>query len=59
MIYNLIKAQGLKSFREYCSVSKMFNTLKDNPNLTTDMKKESIPFVFEYMDYIGKDCKTQ
>ena len=57
MIYNLIKAQGLTSYREYCTASKMFNTLKNNPNLTTDMKKESMPFVFEYMDYIGKDCK--
>jgi hypothetical protein len=57
MIYNLIKAQGLTSYREYCSASKMFNTLKNNPNLTTDMKKESMFFVFEYMDYIGKDCK--
>ncbi len=57
MIYNLIKAQGLTSYREYCAASKMFNTLKNNPNLTTDMKKESMSFVFEYIDYIGKDCK--
>jgi hypothetical protein len=26
-------------------------------NLTINIKKEAIPFVFEYMDYIGKDCK--
>lgn len=57
MIYNLIKAQGLTAFGEYCSASKMFNTLKNNPKLTTDMKKEAMPFVFEYMDDIGKDCK--
>lgn len=57
MIYNLIKAQGLTAFGEYCSASKMCNTLKNNPNLTTDMKKEAMPFVFEYMDEIGKDCK--
>lgn len=57
MIYNLIKAQGLTSYREYCSASKMFNTLKDNPNLTANMKNEAMPFVFEYMDDIGKDCK--
>lgn len=59
MIYNLIKAQGLTSYREYCSASKIFNTLKNNSNLTTDMKKESMLFVFEYMDYIGKDCKKE
>ena len=57
MIYNLIKAQGLTSYREYCTASKIFNTLKNNSNLTNDMKKESMPFIFEYMDYIGKDCK--
>ena len=57
MIYNLIKAQGLISYGETCYVKKMFNTLKNNPNLTTDMKIESMPFVFEYMDDIGKDCK--
>jgi hypothetical protein len=26
-------------------------------NLTINIKKEAIPFVFEYMDDIGKDCK--
>ena len=57
MIYNLIKAQGLISYGETCYVKKMFNTLKNNPNLIIDMKKESMPFVFEYMDDIGKDCK--
>lgn len=56
MIYYLIKAQGLSSYREYCTASKMFNTLKNNPNLTADMKKEAMPFIFEYMDDIGKDC---
>lgn len=57
MIYNLIKAQGIISYEETCYAKKMFNILKNNQNLTMDMKKESMPFVFEYMDYIGKDCK--
>jgi hypothetical protein len=57
MIYNLLKAQGLISYGETCYVKKMFNTLKNNPNLTADIKKEAMPFVFEYMDDIGKDCK--
>ena len=35
----------------------MFKILKNNQNLTMDMKKEAMPFVFEYMDDIGKDCK--
>ena len=56
MIYNLIKAQGLISYGETCYAKKMFNTLKNNPNLTADMKKEAMPFIFEYMDDIGKDC---
>jgi hypothetical protein len=59
MIYNLIKAQGLTSFGESCYASKTFSTLKNNPKLTMDMKNEAMPFVFEYMDAIGKDCKTQ
>jgi hypothetical protein len=59
MIYNLIKSQGLTAFGESCYASKTFSSLKNNPKLTMDMKKESMPFVFEYMDYIGKDCKTQ
>jgi hypothetical protein len=59
MIYNLIKAQGLTAFGESCYASKTFSTLKNNPKLTIDMKNEAMPFVFEYMDDIGKDCKTQ
>ena len=59
MIYNLIKAQGLTAFGESCYASKTFSSLKNNPKLTMDMKKESMPFVFEYMDDIGEDCKTQ
>lgn len=59
MIYNLIKAQGLISFGETCFAKKMFNTLKHNQNFTMDMKNEVMPFVFEYMDYIGKDCKKE
>ena len=57
MIYNLIKSQGLTSFGEYCYASKLFLTLKDNPKLKMDMKKESLSYVFEYMEEIGKDCK--
>ena len=57
MIYNLIKAQGLSDFGENCYASKMFLTLKDNPKLKMDMRKESMSYVFEYMDDIGKDCK--
>jgi len=58
MIYNLIKTQGLSLVGEYCYSSKLFLSLKDNPKLKMDMKNEAIPFVFEYMEYIGKDCKT-
>ena len=57
MIYNLIKSQGLTSFGEYCYASKLFLTLKDNPKLKMDMKNESLSYVFEYMEEIGKDCK--
>ena len=59
MIYNLIKAQGLTAYGESCYASKTFSSLKNNPKLTMDMKKEAMPFVFEYMDYIGKDCKIE
>jgi hypothetical protein len=58
MIYNLIKSQGLSLVGEYCYSSKLFLSLKDNPKLKMDMKNEAMPFVFEYMEYIGKDCKT-
>jgi hypothetical protein len=58
MIYNLIKSQGLTAFGEYCYASKMFLTLKDNPKLKMDMRKESLSYVFQYMEDIGKDCKT-
>ena len=57
MIYNLIKAQGLTAYGESCYASKMFLTLKDNPKLKMDMRKESMSYVFEYMEEIGKDCK--
>ena len=59
MIYNLIKAQGLTAYGESCYASKTFSSLKNNAKLTMDMKKEAMPFVFEYMDYIGKDCKIE
>jgi hypothetical protein len=58
MIYNLIKCQGLTAFGEYCYASKMFLTLKDNPKLKMDMRKESMSYVFEYMTSIGENCKT-
>jgi hypothetical protein len=57
MIYNLIKAQGLSLHDEYCYAANLFRTLKNNPNLNLDMKKESMSFIFEYMDDISKDCK--
>jgi hypothetical protein len=58
MICALIKAQGLTAYEEYCYSSKMFLSLKDNPKLKLDMKKEAMTYVFEYMVEIGKDCKT-
>ena len=59
MIYDLIKVQGLTAYGESCYASKTFSTLRNNPKLEMDMKNEAIPFIFEYMDYIGKDCKAQ
>jgi hypothetical protein len=58
MIYNLIKSQGLTEFGEYCYASKMFLTLKNNPKLKIDMRKESMSYVFEYMTSVGENCKT-
>jgi hypothetical protein len=57
MIYNLIKSQGLTAFEEYCYVSKLFLTLKDNPKLKMDVRKESMSYVFEYMTSVGENCK--
>ncbi len=57
MIYNLIKSQGLALVGETCYASKLFLALKDNPKLKMDMRKESMIYVFEYMEKIGKDCK--
>jgi hypothetical protein len=59
MIYNLIKAQGLSLHAEYCYAANIFGTLKNNPNLIMDMKKESMSFIFEYMDYVDRDCKEE
>jgi hypothetical protein len=56
MIHSLIKSQGLTSLSENCYASKIFNTLKNNPNLTMDMRKESTSFIFEYMDFVGTNC---
>lgn len=58
MIYNLIKAQGLSMLGETCYASKLFQILKNNSNLKMDMKKESMSYIFEYLEGIGKDCKT-
>lgn len=57
MIYNLIKSQGLTSYNESCYASKLFLTLKDNPKLKMDMRRESMSYVFEYMTYIGENCR--
>jgi hypothetical protein len=59
MIYNLIKAQALTSIGETCYGSQLFLALKDNPNLKMDMRKESMSYIFEYIEEIGKDCKTK
>jgi hypothetical protein len=58
MIYNLIKSQGLTDFGEYCYASKLFLSLKDNPKLKMDMRKESMSYLFEYMISVGENCKT-
>ncbi len=57
MIYNLIKAQGLTAYGEYCYSSQLFLSLKVNPKLKMDMRKESMSYVFEYMTSIGDNCK--
>jgi hypothetical protein len=59
MIYNLIKADALTSIGETCYGSQLFLALKDNPNLKMDMRKESMSYIFEYIEEIGKDCKTK
>jgi hypothetical protein len=59
MIYNLIKSQGLTEFGEYCYASKLFLSLKDNPKLKMDMRKESMSYVFEYMTSVGENCKDK
>jgi hypothetical protein len=58
MIYNLIKSQGLTSYGENCYASKLFLTLNNNPKLKMDMRKESMGYIFEYMNDIGKNCNT-
>jgi hypothetical protein len=59
MIYNLIKAQGLTDFGENCYASKLFLSLKDNPKLKMDMRKESMSYVFEYITSAGENCKKE
>lgn len=59
MIYNLIKAQGLTAYGEYCYSSQLFLSLKVNPKLKMDMRKESMSYVFEYMTSIGENCKDK
>ena len=58
MIYNLIKAQGLTLYGEYCYASKLFLAIKDNPKLKKDIRKDSLNFIFEYMTLIGNKCKN-
>jgi hypothetical protein len=57
MISKLIKSQALVSINEACYAGKLFNTLKDNSKLNMDMKKESLPYIFEYMNDMSKGCK--
>jgi len=33
--------------------------MSKNPNLKMDMRKESMSNIFEYIEEIGKDCKTK
>lgn len=57
MISKLIKSQALVSINEACYAGKLFNTLKDNSKLNMDMKNESLPYIFEYMNDMSKGCK--
>ena len=58
IIFNLIKSQGLTSYGEYCYASRLFLDMQFNLNIVMDMRGESLSYVFEYMGYIGKNCKT-
>jgi hypothetical protein len=57
MISNLIKSQVLVSIDESCYAYSQFSSIKKKSNIQMDMKKESIPYIFEYMDSMGKGCK--
>jgi hypothetical protein len=59
LIYNLIKAQGLTLLGETCYATKIYNTLKINPQLKMDMREGSRRYIFEYMDDISKNCNTK
>jgi hypothetical protein len=56
MIYNLIKAQGLVAFNEYCYAAKIFKVFKNNTSLHMDMRKEALSYITGYMDRLGMDC---
>ncbi len=59
MIYNLIKAQGLVAFNEYCYAAKIFSVFKNNASLKMDMRKEALSYVTKYMDDLDLDCKIK
>jgi hypothetical protein len=56
MVANLIKAQALFDIDEYCLAVKNFNTLRTNINLTLDIRKEALSYIFEYMDDSKAGC---
>jgi hypothetical protein len=58
MIYNLIKAQGLALYGEYCYASQLFLAIKDNPKLKKDVREDSLNDIFEYMTLIGNNCEN-
>lgn len=57
MISILIKSQVLVSINESCYAYAQFSSIKKKSNIQMDMKKESIPYIFEYMDSMGNGCK--
>ena len=57
LISNLIKSQVLVSIDESCYAYSQFSSIKKKSNIQMDMKKESIPYIFEYMDSMSKGCK--
>lgn len=59
MICYLIKSQGLTTYGEHCYASKLFQSIKDKANQKMDMRKEAMPYIFEYMISIGDDCEKK